>query len=140
MRKFLSFISLILVMPCFTRSQTLNIIPHPAKVEVKEGNFTVTPSTKIILSASGVDKSVRFLNNYLKEYYGFELKVSKNKSGFFSKIGPRSSILAQPKRAIRSAWNLSSEMVRSFAENASPFGRINISTLLYKRVRAWINL
>src|SRR5215471_2903073 len=61
---------------CF--SQSLSIIPEPAKVEVKQGTFTITPSTKIVISASNVEKSAAFFNNYLKKYYGFELKTTKH--------------------------------------------------------------
>ena len=64
----------------FAQQQSLNIIPEPAKVEVKQGSFTITPSTKIIIEASGVTNSVNFLNGYLKKFYGFELKTSKEKS------------------------------------------------------------
>jgi hexosaminidase len=80
MRRSAVFILFILMLPCFAQSQTLNIIPEPAKVEVKEGVFTITPSTKIITQASGVNNSINFLNNYFKKYYGFELKTSKNKT------------------------------------------------------------
>ena len=81
MRKLLGFVFVILLMPCLTQSQSLNIVPEPAHAEVNQGTFTITPSTKIITEASGVDNSVNFLNSYLKKYYGFELKVSKNKPG-----------------------------------------------------------
>src|SRR3954451_15197997 len=60
---------------CF--SQSLNIIPQPAKAEIKQGTFTITPSTKIVFSASKVEKSAEFFNSYLKKYYGFELKTTK---------------------------------------------------------------
>ncbi len=63
---------------CF--SQSLNIIPQPAHAEIKQGEFIITPSTKIIAEASGVNNSVHFLNNYLKKYYGFELQASTEKS------------------------------------------------------------
>ncbi len=59
------------------QSQTLNIIPAPAKAEVKKGKFTITPSTKLALAASNVDRSAAFLNAYLKKLYGFELKITK---------------------------------------------------------------
>ena len=61
---------------CIAQSP-LNVIPEPAKAEVKQGTFTLTPSTKILLSASNLDKSVNFFNSYLKKYYGFELETSK---------------------------------------------------------------
>ena len=60
---------------CF--SQSLNVIPQPAKAEIKQGTFTITPSTKIVFSASNVEKSAEFFNSYLKKYYGFELKTTK---------------------------------------------------------------
>lgn len=59
-------------------SQSLNIIPAPAKAEVKQGTFAITSSTKIVLEGSGTEKSAEFFNNYLKEYYGFKLPVSKS--------------------------------------------------------------
>jgi len=60
---------------CF--SQQLNIIPGPAHAEIAQGTFDITPSTRILLSASGVNNSVNFFNSYLEKYYGFELKVAK---------------------------------------------------------------
>jgi hexosaminidase len=79
MKNFLSLIFSASFLSCVAQQQTLNIIPAPAKVEIKQGNFNITASTKII-TAPGVDKSANFLNNYLKKYYGFELKTSKEKS------------------------------------------------------------
>ena len=79
MRKFLGFVFVILLMPCLTQSQSLNIVPEPAHAEVKQGTFTITPSTKIITEASGVDNSVNFLNSYLKKYYGFEKQTRREK-------------------------------------------------------------
>lgn len=61
----------------FCQPRTLNIIPTPAKAEVKQGQFAITPSTKIVCEASGVDKSASFFNKYLKKFYGFELKTTK---------------------------------------------------------------
>jgi hexosaminidase len=81
MKKNLGLILFILMIPCLIQSQTLNIIPQPSGVEVKQGNFTITTDTKIILSSPGADKSAAFLNDYLKKFYGFELKTAKKKSG-----------------------------------------------------------
>ena len=79
MKNILLVIFLFVAATCFAQ-QSLNIIPEPAKVEVKQGTFTITPSTKIIAEASGVSNSINFLNDYLKKFYGFELKTSKEKS------------------------------------------------------------
>ena len=56
MKKNLGLILFILMIPSLIQSQTLNIIPQPSGVEVKQGNFTITPDTKIILSSPGADK------------------------------------------------------------------------------------
>lgn len=73
------FVVSILLNCLAAQSQTLNIIPQPVKVEVKQGSFAINSSTKIITQASGVNNSVNFLNDYLKKFYGFELKTSKEK-------------------------------------------------------------
>src|SRR5690349_8246011 len=64
----------------FSFSQNLNVIPQPAKAEVKQGTFTISPSTKIVFSAPGVEKSAAFLNHYFKEYYGFELQTTEQQT------------------------------------------------------------
>jgi len=58
-------------------SQSLNIIPAPAKAQARQGTFTISPSTKIILEGSGTQKSADFFNSYLQAYYGFKLAVAK---------------------------------------------------------------
>src|SRR6476620_6462638 len=79
MKKLLLAICILPRILCFSQ-QSLNIIPAPAKAEMKQGAFTISPSTKIVFSASGVEKSAAFLNRYLKEYYGFELQTTKDAS------------------------------------------------------------
>ena len=66
---------LCLVTMVITNAQTVNIIPRPASLEVKPGNFSITPSTRIVLAGSGLEKTAAFFNEYLKKYYGFQLPV-----------------------------------------------------------------
>ncbi len=61
-------------------AQSVNIIPQPAKMEVGQGHFTIDANTKIIVSGAGMEKSARFLNDYLQKFYGFNLKVIKGKA------------------------------------------------------------
>src|ERR1043165_6376853 len=79
MKKIFVAIAALSFVSCIAQSP-LNVIPEPAKAEIKQGTFTLTPSTKILLSGSNLDKSVNFFNSYLKKYYGFELKTSKQSS------------------------------------------------------------
>ena len=73
---------LLLALSCFATlisySQTLNIIPAPAKATVKPGNFFITPQTKFLLSGSNLEKSANFLNSYLQKFYGFQLAFAKH--------------------------------------------------------------
>jgi hexosaminidase len=77
MKKLLIIIFIFSTTFCF--SQTLNIIPEPAKAEVKQGTFTITPETKIVYSGNDAEKSISFFNNYLKKYYGFECHLQRKK-------------------------------------------------------------
>ena len=75
MKNILLVIFLFAAASCFAQS-SLNIIPQPAKVQVKEGSFNIKHSS-IFYSQKGVEKSATFLNNYLQEYYDFKLPVVK---------------------------------------------------------------
>ncbi len=80
MKKYSFVFYLLLSVSGFAQQPTLNIIPAPAKAEIKEGTFTITPSTMIIMEGSNLSKSALFLNHYLKSLYGFELKVAAGES------------------------------------------------------------
>ena len=78
MKKAFYFLSLLLMNASIAQE---NIIPKPEKVTMPAtaGTFTITPSTVIV--ANEVTKnSADFLNDYLKEVYGFNLKVTDKKS------------------------------------------------------------
>ncbi|HEX5154960.1 MAG TPA: beta-N-acetylhexosaminidase [Parafilimonas sp.] len=79
MKKLMILVFVCLTTLCF--SQSLKIIPQPVNAEVKQGSFTISTDTKIILSQPGTEKSAAFLNDYLKKFYGFELQTAKKKSG-----------------------------------------------------------
>lgn len=66
--------------------QPLNIIPAPVKSELKKGNFAISAETKIVLAGSNLEKSAAFLNNYLKEVYGFELQIATGKAAWKNAI------------------------------------------------------
>lgn len=89
MKKIFCFVFVITTLHVCAQS-SLNIIPEPAKAELKDGSFTISPSTKIIVETSDVANSINFLNDYLKKFYGFELKTSKEKpSGNFIELNSR---------------------------------------------------
>ncbi|NTU95897.1 MAG: hypothetical protein HGA52_07595, partial [Bacteroidales bacterium] len=59
----------------------ISVIPEPVllKEGVKNSSPVAIDKNSVLLLASGeCDESVRFLNSYLKKYYGFSLKVAKS--------------------------------------------------------------
>lgn len=55
-------------------SQQVNIIPEPASVKIKKGTFTITRNTHFSIMGSDMENATDFLNWYLKNYFGFQLK------------------------------------------------------------------
>jgi hypothetical protein len=41
---------IILLSVLFTNAQEVNIIPKPYRVETQDGNFTISPTTQLVLS------------------------------------------------------------------------------------------
>lgn len=75
MKKRLLVLSLLLGF--FGKAQEISLIPQPSRLETKTGSFTLSPATKILLAAPGLEKSASFLNDYLQHFYGFRLQVTK---------------------------------------------------------------
>jgi hexosaminidase len=67
----------------FTASAQVNIIPQPVSVKMPTimAGFSFSPSTKIVLEGSGLQNSVDFFNDYLKEFYGFTLATTSKAKG-----------------------------------------------------------
>jgi hexosaminidase len=57
----------------------VSIIPKPAEVIIPStaGSFTLTPQTVLVVEHAGLQATADFLNEYLKQVYGFSLKTSK---------------------------------------------------------------
>jgi hexosaminidase len=70
---------------CVAQQPSLNIIPEPAKVEVKEGTFNIRHAV-IFSSQKEIEKSASFLNTYLGKHYGFKLQVVQKEMYPESKI------------------------------------------------------
>jgi hexosaminidase len=65
----------------FAQLNTLPIIPQPTEVTLKEGNFTISPTTKIVLRGSdSFTNDINWFNDYLEKNYGFRLETIPNES------------------------------------------------------------
>ena len=53
----------------------LPIIPFPKECKQLSGNYTLSPSTKIVTTSTTPISEVEWLNEYLNTYYGFKLQT-----------------------------------------------------------------
>ena len=95
-------LALMLLITLSMSAQDVNIIPKPSRLEKMDGNFSITPSTQIVLTGTGLEKSAQFLNDYLQKFYGFQLKVVKT-SDFKNYISLRYERINHP---IPGAYNM----------------------------------
>src|SRR5580700_12208806 len=74
---------IVLLLCSFTAVAQVNIIPQPASVKMPRimADFIISPTTKIVLEGSGLENSVQFFNDYLKEFYGFSLEITSKAKG-----------------------------------------------------------
>ena len=62
----------------FSQKQTngLPIIPIPKSFEITSGQFTLSPSTKIVVTSTSHQNEIDWLNDYLDKYYHFKLQTT----------------------------------------------------------------
>ncbi|MBC7650770.1 MAG: beta-N-acetylhexosaminidase, partial [Deinococcales bacterium] len=75
-------------------SQQLNIIPKPNNVQITGGKFIITPTTAIVLSDEGEQNTANFLNSYLQQFYGFQLKITKQATANIIRLATKKFITA----------------------------------------------
>lgn len=80
-----SLLLLLFVTVAFSQNQ-LPLIPKPVSVTLKEGNFTLSGSTRIILNDPEFKSEADLFNTFLKANYGFELQVLDNSKSSINTI------------------------------------------------------
>jgi len=68
------------------RSQDIAIIPQPLKLQQGKGTFQLTPQTVIVVSDASNQPSADFLNAYLQQVFGFQLKIVPKASNNFIRL------------------------------------------------------
>ena len=61
------FLALCFFTSIISTAQESPIIPQPASLKMGNGNFVVNNKTNIVTKGSGLDKSAKFLQAYLKK-------------------------------------------------------------------------
>ena len=74
--------------------QQINIIPKPNNTKITAGHFVVNAATVIICGDGGEKNTANFLNSYLKKFYGFQLKISKQATGNYIQLFTKKFITA----------------------------------------------
>lgn len=88
-RCFPLLISILFVKQLFSQ---VSIIPQPASLIMKQGAFSVSPTTTISIPSKKLNKQAAFLNDYLQQFYGFSLKITTRKQ-------PKNAIVLLDKKA-----------------------------------------
>ncbi len=72
-------VALVLTFPGL-KAQIVPVIPRPAEIKASEGNFEITPETRVIFDQSDKEltRIAQFLNNHFEKYYHFTLPVASD--------------------------------------------------------------
>ena len=74
MKKITFFLMIIIPLSALTQ-QRINIVPMPAEMIERKGEFFLDRSTCIVLQGKGLEKSSSFLNDNIEKIAGFRLKI-----------------------------------------------------------------
>lgn len=66
----------------YVHAQDIHIIPEPVTLVAKTGKFNLNSSTQIVLAGGGNEANAAFLNQYLKQVYGFQLPIQKKQGAW----------------------------------------------------------
>lgn len=84
--KFLLFFFLLLALKI--NAQQVSIVPQPRSLAINNGSFTINNQTPIVVVNDADMNTALFLNEYLKNYFGFELPITRQSPrGIFISTG-----------------------------------------------------
>lgn len=92
MRLFCFVAAMLLCGAAFT--QKIAIVPQPASLQVKPGNFALSKSTALVVTNDADRNAADFLNDYLQRFYGFELAVTQQATNNSIRLFTRQHIQA----------------------------------------------
>ncbi len=95
------FFFLFLLLAHVASAQDINIIPKPASVQQKSGQFTITRNTTLAVRDKEDRKAAEFLNDYLQQVYGFKLDIDKKGKKDYIRLSTRKQAQAAKNDAYR---------------------------------------
>jgi hypothetical protein len=83
------FLFFLLIAVKHSVAQPLPIIPEPVKTELQIGSFNLSSSTVLVITDKAEKASADFFNTYLKQLYGFSLKVTQEVSTHYIRLSTK---------------------------------------------------
>ncbi|MCJ8164030.1 family 20 glycosylhydrolase [Pontibacter sp. E15-1] len=80
---------LFLLLAHVASAQEISIIPKPASVQTKSGQYTISSHTTLVAKDKEDRKAAEFLNAYLQEVYGFQLDIDKKEKKDYIRLSTR---------------------------------------------------
>jgi hexosaminidase len=99
-------------------SQNISIVPKPAFAELRNGSFTLSPSTRLFVEDEDLKRSASFFNDYLQKMYGFRLREGNKKESNGIIVLKKGNI----KSAIEGAYEMRIEKNKILITGANPEG------------------
>lgn len=79
MKRFLMMLVLAKGASVFAQSR-VNIVPKPVTVKEEQGDFPISPATRLVVASKGLDSDAAYFNDYLQQFYGFKLSIASSGS------------------------------------------------------------
>ena len=80
---------LLIACSMFAFAQQPNIIPQPVSLKTMPGTFSISKTTRLVVTDNGEKLTAGFLNDYLRKYYGFTLLTTKKATSNFISLNTR---------------------------------------------------
>ena len=80
------YLFFLLIISNLAGAQTVSIIPQPVSIKEGKGKFIITKNTVIATRDEEDRKAASFLNQYLKNTYGFSLDIDRQESRNYIRI------------------------------------------------------
>lgn len=94
-RVFVVFLTNLFFLHSFSQpSASINIIPKPVNLKMKQGSFKLDRNTKIVVKDEGDKDAADFLKGYLQTFYGLSLAITDSEAANYIGLNTRKFVKA----------------------------------------------
>lgn len=124
------YLFFLLIISNLAGAQTVSIIPQPVSIKEGKGKFIITKNTVIATRDEEDRKAASFLNQYLKNTYGFSLDIDRQESRNYIRINTKKFIKAPDKDAYTLTVNSNGVTIEGDTYAGSFYGMQTLIQLL----------